>query len=76
LSAKTTLIVQKHAKSKLLPFNKKLFASWKLCYCAYFLRQKMLMHKFFFLTQNIVDQFMLNCRVGTLEYIRELRVAV
>jgi len=32
----------------LLPFNKKLFVSWKLCYCAYFLWQKMLMHTFFF----------------------------
>jgi len=41
-----------------------------------FLRQKVLMHKCFFLTQNIVGQFRLNCRVGTLEYMRELRVAV
>jgi len=56
-------------------FNKKLFVLWKLC-CAYFLRQKMLVHKFFFLTQNIVDPFRLKCRVGTLEYISELRVAV
>jgi len=30
LSEKNTLIVQKRAKWKLLPFNKKLFASWKL----------------------------------------------
>jgi len=36
LSAKITLIVQKHAKWKLLPFDKKLFVSWKLWYCAYF----------------------------------------
>jgi len=36
----------------------------------------MLMHNFFFLTQNIVGPFRLNCRVGTFEYMSELRVAV
>jgi len=40
LSAKITLIVQKHAKWRLLAFNKKLFVSWKLCYCAYFFETK------------------------------------
>jgi len=36
----------------------------------------MLMHEFFLLTQNIVGPFRLNCHVGTLEYIGELRVAI
>jgi len=77
LSEKITLIVQKHAKWKLLPFSKKLFVSGTSVIVRIFLRQKMLMHNFFFLTQNIVGPFRLNCRVGTLEYMRhELRVAV